>query len=369
MNETLTLPNSTLTISVVDSHTGGEPTRVVLDGFPALRGSTLLERRADVAGRLRRLATAIVDEPRGNEPMVAALLTPAVDERCVTGVIFFDRNLVLGMCGHGMIGLIETLHRLGRIGPGEHLVETPAGTVPVVLAADGLVTFDNVASRLVEGHVEVDVPSLGRVTGAIAYGGNVFFLVATPTVDLDQPRAELLRIAADVLHSVHAAGFVDVDHVELYGPATSPAANSRNFVLCPSGTYDRSPCGTGHERQGGGAGGRRSARRGRDLGSGVDHRVDVLGPLSVGRPGHRVDRADGVRVGNRHGTSRVVLQTRRRAAGEVDRGRARRNDWVHDLVPEVPTTRAEVSAICRDFVAFELIGGSNNSPDRHEPRK
>ena len=245
MNETLTLPNSTLTISVVDSHTGGEPTRVVLDGFPALRGSTLLERRADVAGRLRRLATAIVDEPRGNEPMVAALLTPAVDERCVTGVIFFDRNLVLGMCGHGMIGLIETLHRLGRIGPGEHLVETPAGTVPVVLAADGLVTFDNVASRLVEGHVEVDVPSLGRVTGAIAYGGNVFFLVATPTVDLDQPRAELLRIAADVLHSVHAAGFVDVDHVELYGPATSPAANSRNFVLCPSGTYDRSPCGTG----------------------------------------------------------------------------------------------------------------------------
>ena len=245
MDETLTLPNSTLTISVVDSHTGGEPTRVVLDGFPALRGSTLLERRADVAGRLRRLATAIVDEPRGNEPMVAALLTPAVDERCVTGVIFFDRNLVLGMCGHGMIGLIETLHRLGRIGPGEHLVETPAGTVPVVLAADGLVTFDNVASRLVEGHVEVDVPSLGRVTGAIAYGGNVFFLVATPTVDLDQPRAELLRIAAAVLHSVHAAGFVDVDHVELYGPATSPAANARNFVLCPSGTYDRSPCGTG----------------------------------------------------------------------------------------------------------------------------
>jgi 4-hydroxyproline epimerase len=245
VNETLTLPSGTLTISVVDSHTGGEPTRVVIDGFPTLYGPTLAERSAEVASRHRRLATAIVDEPRGNEPMVAALLTPPVDQRCTTGVVFFDRTLVLGMCGHGMIGVVETLHRLARIGPGEHLVETPAGVVPVLLADGGLVTLDNVESRLVERDVAVDVPSLGRVTGDIAYGGNVFFLVATPAIDLDQPRAELLRITTDVMRSVHAAGFVDVDHVELYGPSTTPAANSRNFVLCPSGTYDRSPCGTG----------------------------------------------------------------------------------------------------------------------------
>jgi 4-hydroxyproline epimerase len=245
VNDIVTAAAGELSLSVVDSHTGGEPTRVVIDGFPILHGRTLRERSAEVAGRHRRLATAIVDEPRGNEPMVGALLTPRVDPRCVTGVIFFDRTLVLGMCGHGTIGLVETLHRLGRIEPGGHLVETPAGVVPVVLAGDGLVTLDNVASRLVEHDVEVDVPSLGRVTGDIAYGGNWFFLVATPAIDLDQPRAELLRITTDVMRSVHAAGFVDVDHVELYGPPTSPAANSRNFVLCPSGTYDRSPCGTG----------------------------------------------------------------------------------------------------------------------------
>ena len=116
MNNTIPLPDGTLSVHVVDSHTGGEPTRVVLDGFPPLRGATLAERSADLAARYRRLATALVDEPRGNEAMVGAVLTEPVDERCVTGVIFFDRALVLGMCGHGMIGLVETLRRLDGSG-------------------------------------------------------------------------------------------------------------------------------------------------------------------------------------------------------------------------------------------------------------
>jgi 4-hydroxyproline epimerase len=245
VSELLNLPAGTITIEVIDSHTGGEPTRVVTGGFPPLHGATLRERSADVASRHRRLATAIVDEPRGNEPMVGALLTEPQDGRCVTGVIFFDRSLVLGMCGHGMIGLIETMRRLGRIGAGEHLVETPAGVVTAVLGADGRVSVDNVVSRRLEHRIAVDVPPLGRVSGDIVYGGNTFFLVGAPTIDLDRPRPELLAIAADVMRSVHAAGFVDVDHVELFGAPTTPAANSRNFVLCPSGTYDRSPCGTG----------------------------------------------------------------------------------------------------------------------------
>ena len=245
MNKVLEMPAGGLTITVVDSHTGGEPTRVVVDGFPTLRGVTLAERRAELATDHRRLATAVVDEPRGNEPMVGALLTAPVDERCVTGVIFFDRGMVLGMCGHGMIGLVETLRRLGRVGAGDHLIETPVGVVPVRLNADGLVSLDNVVSRRVEHDLAIEVPTLGRVTGDIAYGGNVFFLVTAPAVDLDQPRAELLRIADEVLRAVHDAGFADVDHVELFGPPTFPGASSRNFVLCPSGTYDRSPCGTG----------------------------------------------------------------------------------------------------------------------------
>jgi proline racemase len=245
MSLVITTPEDTIVVDVIDSHTGGEPTRVITDGFPQLRGGTLRERSADVAGRHRRLATAIVDEPRGNEAMVGALLTKPEDQQSVTGVIFFDRSLVLGMCGHGMIGLVATLHRLGKIEPGEHRIETPAGVVSTLLAADGSVSVDNVASRRLEQGVAVDVPSVGRVEGDIAYGGNTFFLVTTPTIDLDRPRPELLRTATAVMEAVHAAGHPAVDHVELFGPPTSPTANARNFVLCPSGTYDRSPCGTG----------------------------------------------------------------------------------------------------------------------------
>jgi 4-hydroxyproline epimerase len=245
MHDPIQLPDGALTISVVDSHTGGEPTRVVTGGFPALAGATLADRAADLRDRHRRLATAIVDEPRGNEAMVGALLTEPDDGRCTTGVIFFDRTLVLGMCGHGTIGLVETLHRLGRIAPGEHLVETPAGVVAVTLGNDGQVTLDNVVSRRLAVDVTIDVDGVGAVTGDIAYGGNVFFLVTSPSFDLGVGRAELLRITSAILLAVHAAGHRTVDHVELFGPPTVAGADSRNFVLCPSGTYDRSPCGTG----------------------------------------------------------------------------------------------------------------------------
>ncbi|CAN5514609.1 4-hydroxyproline epimerase [soil metagenome] len=241
-------PTDTLTIDVVDSHTGGEPTRVVVGGFPALRGTTLAERRTELASVHRRLATAIVDEPRGNEPMVGALLTEPLDAQSATGVIFFDRTMVLGMCGHGMIGLVETLYRLGRVDSGDHRIETPVGVVPVRFDVDreaNTVTLDNVISYRRDHQIAVEVPTVGRVVGDIAYGGNVFFLVTSPAFDLDRPRAELLHVTTAVLRAVHQAGFGDVDHIELFGPPTLPNADARNFVLCPSGTFDRSPCGTG----------------------------------------------------------------------------------------------------------------------------
>lgn len=232
-------------IQVVDSHTGGEPTRVIVDGFPELAGSTMAQRASEVAARHRRLATAVVDEPRGNEAMVAALLVAPTDERCVAGVVFFDRAQVLGMCGHGTIGLVATFHALGRIEPGAHLIDTPVGVVPVSLAADGRVTIDNVPSRRLAAGVTVDVASLGAVTGDIAYGGNHFFLVTRPVVDLDRDRGDLLALTKEIVVALHAAGHTTVDHVELFGPPTVAGAGARNFVLCPSGTYDRSPCGTG----------------------------------------------------------------------------------------------------------------------------
>jgi proline racemase len=177
--------------------------------------------------------------------MVGALLTPPIDPACVAGVIFFDRTMVLGMCGHGSIGLVETLARLGRIGPGEHAIETPVGVVRCVLGDDGRVSIDNVVSRRIARDVRFDVPGVGAVAGDVAYGGNVFFLVSSPAIDLSLPRTELLRIADDIRVGVHAAGHPDVDHVELYGPPLAAGAHSRNFVLCPGKAYDRSPCGTG----------------------------------------------------------------------------------------------------------------------------
>jgi len=232
-------------IGFIDSHTGGEPTRVLLAGFPELAGDTVAAKRADMSARFRAACDDLVGEPRGSEPMVGALLVPPSDPTCVAGVIFFDRSGPIGMCGHGMIGLIATLLHLGRVTSGTHPVETAAGVVEAHTDDTGAIAIANVPSRRLAAGVEFDVPELGTVTGDVAWGGNTFFLVTSPQVSLDADRADLLRIAGLVQSAAHAAGFTEVDHVELFGEPTVAEADSRSFVRCPSGTYDRSPCGTG----------------------------------------------------------------------------------------------------------------------------
>ena len=231
-------------LSIADSHTGGMPTRTILDGFPTLRGTTTAERQYDLATRYGRLRDAVVGEPRGSEPMVAALLTPPDHPDSATGVIFFDRAGVLGMCGHGTIGVAHTLRALGRIGEGSHSLDTPAGQVEVACLPDGQISVANVNSRRLAADVQFDVPDIGPVTADIAYGGNNFLLVTSPSIPLAQPLPTLTAITSKILNAARKQG-LDVDHVELHGPPTRTDANARNFVLCPSGTYDRSPCGTG----------------------------------------------------------------------------------------------------------------------------
>jgi proline racemase len=233
------------TIEVIDSHTGGEPTRVITAGFPDLAGSTLAEKRADLTANHFHLARLIVDEPRGNEAMVGALVVEPTDPRWTAGVIFFDRSSALGMCGHGTIGLVETLRWLGLVDEHQVSIETPVGVIVAVANDDGSVSIDNVPSRRLAKAVDLDVPGVGRVTGDIAYGGNTFFLVKTPDFDLERPIRALLADAVAIETAIHRAGFSDVDHIELFGSPVHPDADSRNFVLCPSGTFDRSPCGTG----------------------------------------------------------------------------------------------------------------------------
>ena len=215
------------TIRVIDSHTGGEPTRVVLDG--------VTEEELDGCRR------AIICEPRGHEVIVGALLVQPKDATCAAGVIFFNNIGRLGMCGHGMIGLIATLKHLGRIEPGEHRVETPVGVVTATLHQDGRISIRNVPS-----YRRAKAVKAGGVEGDVAWGGNWFFLVSSHGLDLVLSNvAELTRASLEMREAVRAAGHPEVDHVELFASPHNPSNHSRNFVLCPGGEYDRSPCGTG----------------------------------------------------------------------------------------------------------------------------
>jgi 4-hydroxyproline epimerase len=236
-------------IRVVDSHTGGEPTRVVLEGGPTLTGN-LAERVAVLRREHAGFRAAVCDEPRGSAALVGALLTPPVDPTAAAGVIFFNNVGYLGMCGHGTIGLVATLAWLGRLAPGRHRIETPVGVVTVELHAAGRVSVRNVpAFRHAKG-VAVAIPGHGRITGDVAFGGNWFFLSADHGQVLEAANLEqLVDFAWRVRQALAAAGVTGaggavIDHIELTAPG-GPGTDARNFVLCPGKAYDRSPCGTG----------------------------------------------------------------------------------------------------------------------------
>jgi proline racemase len=238
-------------VEVVDSHTEGEPTRVVIEGWPPPEGRTMAERRAFLLARQDPLRQAVVCEPRGHDAVVGALLTPPVEAGSAAGVVFFNNAGALGMCGHGLIGVVRTLEWLARLAPGPVRVDTPVGTVGAELEADGSVTIENVPAYGHARDVAVDVPGLGVVTGDVAWGGNWFFLteLASPSLDLGNVAA-LTDATARILAALRAQGVTgrdgaEIDHVELFGPPRRPDADSRNFVLCPGLAWDRSPCGTG----------------------------------------------------------------------------------------------------------------------------
>lgn len=233
-------------VRVIDSHTGGEPTRVVVDGGPALGNGAISQRCEIFRSKFDQFRSAIVNEPRGSDVVVGALILEPSDKSCVAGVIFFNNVGCLGMCGHGTIGLGVTLAHLGRIKPGVHRLETPVGIVSITLHPDGQVSVDNVPSFRKQKAVQIDVPGVGPITGDVAWGGNWFFLVENHGQDLSVSNVEqLTEFTWKIRQAVNAQGFPEIDHIELFGPPTVAGANSRNFVLCPGKAYDRSPCGTG----------------------------------------------------------------------------------------------------------------------------
>ena len=233
-------------LQIVDSHTGGEPTRVVVAGGPDLGSGSLAARRDRFLREFDRYRCALINEPRGSDVIVGALLVEPEDEGCTAGVIFFNNVGAIGMCGHGTIGLVATLAYLGRIRPGEHRIETPVGIVTTTLHEDGTVSVRNVPSWRSRKGLTVQVADFGAVTGDVAYGGNWFFLVEEHRQALNLAHVGALTdLCGRIREAVSAQGFPEVDHVELFGPPAAAGAQSRNFVLCPGNAYDRSPCGTG----------------------------------------------------------------------------------------------------------------------------
>ena len=237
-------------IQVIDSHTGGEPTRLVVGGFPDLGKGSMAERRALLAERHDRWRAAAVLEPRGSDVVVGALLCEPVSADAAAGVVFFNNAGYLGMCGHGTIGLVASLAHMGRIGVGEHRIETPVGTVTTTLHEDGSVSVRNVPAYRHLRQAAVELPGHGTVRGDVAWGGNWFFLVSEHGQRVASDNlAALTDYTAALRKALTAQGITgadgaEIDHIELFAD-DSEGADSRNFVLCPGNAYDRSPCGTG----------------------------------------------------------------------------------------------------------------------------
>ena len=238
-------------VRVIDSHTGGEPTRLVIEGGPDLGKGPLASRLERFRKQFDDFRSAIVNEPRGSDAVVGALLCEPADPACSAGVIFFNNIGYLGMCGHGTIGLIVTLAYMKRIKPGEHFIETPVGKVTATLHESGEVSVRNVPSFRTATGVTVEIPDHGPVKGDVAWGGNWFFLVENHGMELRPEKIEELteftwRIRNELRRNrITGSHGEEVDHIELFGPSRLPGVNSKNFVLCPGKAYDRSPCGTG----------------------------------------------------------------------------------------------------------------------------
>jgi 4-hydroxyproline epimerase len=245
------VPHSLASITVLDSHTAGEPTRCVLSGGPDLGPGTLAERLDRLRTRHDHLRRAILCEPRGSDVVVGAWILPPDDPGCAAAVIFFNNAGYLGMCGHGTIGVAVTLAHLGRIAPGRHSLQTPVGTVSVDLHSAHTATIENVPAYRHAAGVRVLVPGYGEFSGDVAWGGNWFFLIKDHPFDLRLEHVdELTDFTWAVRQALNAAGVTgaggaEIDHIELFSDPHHPANHSRNFVLCPGKAYDRSPCGTG----------------------------------------------------------------------------------------------------------------------------
>lgn len=238
-------------LRVIDSHTAGEPTRIVISGAPDLGNGSVASKLSVLRTKYDSIRSAIVNEPRGSDAIVGAILCEPQDPKSAAGVIFFNNVGYLGMCGHGTIGLVVTLAHLNKLLPGVHQIETPVGKVTASLDGDGKATVQNVPSYRHATKLRVEIPGHGAVTGDVAWGGNWFFLVGDHGMDISFSNIDRLTEFTWAIrqqlqqHNITGRDGQEIDHIELFGPPQLAGADSKNFVLCPGKSYDRSPCGTG----------------------------------------------------------------------------------------------------------------------------
>jgi len=242
-------------LRVIDSHTIGEPTRVVIDDTLVagldLGGGSVRERCDRFRERYDHVRRAIVCDPRGAVAMVGVILLPPADPKCRFGAFYVNRVGFLDMCGHATIGLAVTLGRLGHVEPGSFRLETPAGVVGVTWHGGSEASFECVPPRRIHKTLSLDCDDGSRVTGDVATSGLWFFLCRDHGLPVEPAAIPALTARAwAIRRGLEAAGITGdsgavIDHVVLLGPPLERVNDGRAFVLCPDGAFDRSPCGTG----------------------------------------------------------------------------------------------------------------------------
>ena len=244
---------------IVDTHTAGEPTRVVTN-FPPVHGATMADIKKEMQTNHDWFRQFLLREPRGHTDMFGAILFPPVRKNCDIGVIFMDNGGYLDMCGHGIIGLVTCIVQIGLIEPkAEILIDTPTGAIATRIDYHNnrvrSVSFQNVPAFKVRT-TKVNIE--GRLTPVdIAFGGNFFAHVYASSLGITlEPSSKgvIIDLALKIRREVNAREKVahpqqpqinKVELVEFSAPPKSEGADARNVVVFGQGQIDRSPCGTG----------------------------------------------------------------------------------------------------------------------------
>jgi proline racemase len=260
-------------IVTVDSHTAGEPTRLVIAGLPLIQGRTINDKRLYISENLDHVRLLLTREPRGHRDMLAAIVTEPVSEEADFGLVFMDARRYPYMCGHGTIGAVTTFLEMGWLeaqdGETIVIVDSPSGPVRTracVKRADGRPRVESVAFQMESAFAflldqSLEVPELGRLTVDVSFAGGFFVMVAADQIGSKRSGSltlentpELARWGMAVIEASNRQLRVQhptrtyintIDVVEFYDPVGHPQARGKNFVVYGEGHMDRSPCGTG----------------------------------------------------------------------------------------------------------------------------